>query len=451
LLRTKPHLLLLLPFWLLRGRAHLKKELARRSLLDVSQLPYNRTVVDYLRRKKQDGARLVLATAANSALANKVSAHLGLFDEVIASTATENIKGVKKAAVITDRLQGAPFVYVGHSRADLAIWKHAASAVLVNASKSVAVKAGALTRVGDVFIEETSRAGRVLLRALRVHQWFKNLLIFVPIFTAHEFFNAGAWLSGAIAFTSFSLCASAVYLINDIADLENDRLHPTKRHRPLASGDLPLSVALLLAPALVAASASLSLLLSGRFMLVMAFYFAATLLYSLYLKRLLLLDVMLLAALYTIRIVAGLFATGLAVSHWLLAFSMFLFLSLALMKRYIELKEMNRNNRSKAIGRGYVVEDNELISKLGTTSGYLAVLVFALYINSDAVTRLYTNSLYLWAVCPLILYWISRIWILANRGQVHEDPIVFAIKDRASYVVVFLIALVMAAARLGPA
>ena len=273
--------------------------------------------------------------------------------------------------------------------------------------------------------------------ALRVHQWVKNLLVFLPLAAAHRAASPEAWFAAALAFAAFALVASSAYVVNDLADLAADRLHPRKRQRPFASGALPVAAGFVAAPVLVLAGAALGLLLPPLFQLALATYLALTLSYSFALKRIAVLDVVVLAALYTLRVIAGTFALGLDLSFWLLAFSMFVFLSLALVKRYAELHAARLEQR-RAIGRGYAIDDLPMLGAMGAASGYLAVLVLALYINSTASHALYARPTALWLLCPLLLYWMSRIWLITHRGEMHEDPVVFATRDRASWIVAAL-------------
>jgi 4-hydroxybenzoate polyprenyltransferase len=274
---------------------------------------------------------------------------------------------------------------------------------------------------------------KLLLKAMRVHQWVKNILIFVPLLMAFQILDVNLAIRAAGAFIAFSLMASGTYLFNDLMDLEADRAHPTKRHRPFASGALSVRWGQVLIPALVGAGLVIGWFLSVPFLIVLVGYTIITLTYSLRLKRLVLVDVLVLAGLYTWRIFAGAIAAGVALSAWLLAFSMFMFFSLALLKRTSELLEMRAEGKLKASGRGYHVDDLSQLTIFGSTSGYISVLVLALYINSDAVRALYHRPEALWLICPLILYWVSRVWLIGHRGQMHSDPIVFALKDRVSY------------------
>jgi len=281
------------------------------------------------------------------------------------------------------------------------------------------------------------------VKALRVHQWSKNMLIFVPLIMSHKIQDPSRLASSLIAFASFSLCASAIYLLNDLLDLESDRSHPKKKYRPLASGELPIQSGIFLASALLTSSIVLSSFLGRQFLALLVLYTLLNCAYSLYLKRRVMVDVILLAVLYVIRIFAGAAAVEVLVSSWLMAFAMFFFLSLALMKRYAELYLYNRFSKESPKGRGYVCEDMQHIATMGASSGYISVLVMALYINSKEVVALYSRPEVLWLIAPLLLYWISRVWLLTQRGKMRSDPIIFAMKDKSSYGVGFLIAIII--------
>jgi len=270
-------------------------------------------------------------------------------------------------------------------------------------------------------------------RLLRVHQWVKNVLVFVPAIAAHNR-NRGVVLSATVAFAAFCLCASSAYIANDLLDLESDRRNPAKAGRPLAAGMVSPRTGVAVAAACLAGAAVLAaVLLPASFLALLGTYWATTLAYSLRLKRFPMLDVIVLAGLYTIRVLGGTYATGVPTSSWLFTFAMFLFLSLALVKRTSELHQARLRATHPASGRGYVAGDLDVLARMGTASGYLAVLVLAMYINNPDVTRLYSHHERLWLLCPLGLYWIGRVWLLANRGLVHEDPVVFALRDRSSY------------------
>ena len=435
LLKRNPLYLLALPGWLLRGRAHFKKKIAAGAEFDAASLPYHQPFLEYLRSEHRHGRHIILATAADSQLANAVARHLGLFAEVFASDGRKNMRGQNKGRALAERFGSKQFDYAGNSTADLPIWREARAAIVVNASEALTRRVRGGTEVSRVFNEPASRTP-ALVKALRPHQWVKNLIIFVPLITSHKLAEVSLVGNAVLGFIAFSLCASAVYVLNDLWDLDADRRHATKKFRPFASGQLPLLAGFALAPLVLGLSLLLGGFLSWQYFGVLATYFALTTSYSWRIKQIAPLDVFFLAGLYTMRLIAGHTATGIEYSFWLLAFSMFIFLSLALVKRFIELNRWRgQNRRDSLLGRGYTTNDIELVAMLGVASGFLAVLVMALYVNSVDVQRLYRAPIWLLLMCPLLLYWISCVWLLAHRGQMHDDPIVFALKDRASYAV----------------
>ena len=440
LLRRNPLYLLLFPWWLLHGRACLKHKVALRTSIDVATLPYDSRVLELLRnfRCRQ---RILLCTASDQILADAVAQHLGVFDEVMASDGSRNLSGHRKAEALVEAYGERGFDYAGNETRDLAIWKHARLAYVVNAGDGLAARVGRVSEVADVLPRK--RAGlRVWLKALRLHQWLKNVLVFVPLLAAHQFLQPTAVAHAIAAFIIFGVCASGVYVLNDLLDLGADRAHPRKRKRPFASGRLSLAAGLVVAPLLTIAAFVAAYLLDPHFALMLLGYYVLTLAYSLRLKRIAMLDVLVLAGLYTVRIIAGSAAIGTGLSFWLLAFSMFLFLSLALVKRYTEVAAQPGNGHEQIKGRGYAASDAGLLATLGGASGYLSVLVLALYIDSTASAALYRHPQWLWLMCPLLLYWISRVWIIAHRGAMHDDPVVFAVTDNVSRAVLVLGALV---------
>jgi 4-hydroxybenzoate polyprenyltransferase len=392
----------------------------------------------------------LLVTASDRRMADPVAAYLGLFSEVLASDGKTNLRGKNKVAKLVERFGERGFDYAGNSSVDLPVWAQSRQALVVNATVGLEDRARRGGPVGGVFPAPGS-AWRASIQALRPHQWVKNLILFVPLVTSHKITQLPLVLNAVVAFVAFCLCASGVYVLNDLYDLDADRHHPAKRMRPFASGRLPLQAGLIAAPILVAIGGFLACRLAWSFAAVLAFYFVLTTAYSHGLKRIALVDVFCLAGLYTLRLIAGHESTGVDYSAWLLVFSMFIFLSLALVKRFVELNAARSRERSDILGRGYLAEDAGLVASLGTTSGYMAVLVLALYVNSQEVKVLYHQRMLLLLICPLLLYWISRVWLIAHRSQMHDDPIVFALKDRASYVVGVLTLFVLwLAARSGP-
>jgi 4-hydroxybenzoate polyprenyltransferase/phosphoserine phosphatase len=444
LLRRNPAYLLLFPIWLLRGKARLKREIAARANIDASLLPYDARLVEWLRGEAAQ-RRQVLCTASDRKFADAVAAHIGGFDEVLASDGTRNLAGASKGDALRERFGEHGFDYAGNAAPDLAVWRHARRGVVVNASPALTRRAAQVVEIERVF-DRPGEGVRPWIKAMRPHQWLKNLLLFLPLLASHRAFDGNAVLLSLLAFASFSVCASGVYLLNDMLDLEADRAHPRKRLRPFAAGTLPLTAGLMLAPLLTLAAFVLALLVGPRFALVLFGYYVLTLGYSFGIKRIAMLDMVVLAGLYTVRIFAGTVAIRAALSFWLLAFSMFLFLSLAMIKRYTELRLLLRQGRNQAGGRDYQVDDLQLIQSLGGASGYLAVLVLALYINSTASEVLYRHQQVLWLLCPLLLYWVSRVWLIAHRGAMHDDPVVFALTDGVSRIVLAICAVVVVGA-----
>ena len=442
LVARNPLYIVSMVFWLLRGKAAFKREVARRLVPDPTSLPYHAELLDYLHDQKTNGRRLVLATASDEGPARQIAAHLGLFDEVHASDGVTNLSATAKRDRLVQRYGERGFDYAGNALADVAIWRSARQAIAVNTGKGVRRRLSDVTGV-DYLDNASVARWQLLVKALRPHQWAKNLLVFVPLIAGHQVGVSEKLLDSVVLFLAFSLCASAVYLINDLVDLEADRHHERKRKRPFASGDLSVAYGAVMAPVLVLAGLLSALTISLPTLGVLVGYLALTSVYSLYLKKIMLVDVIVLAGLYTIRILAGVVAVDQMLSFWLLAFSIFLFTSLAMLKRHTELVGVRRAGGTTSKGRGYQADDIEMLVPLGVAAGYMAVLVFALYINSGNVLQLYAHPQWLWLVCPVLLYWISRAWMLSHRGEMHDDPIVFALKDKASLATVTVVVALM--------
>lgn len=440
---SKPWLLLLIPFWLFRGKAHLKRRLAAFGVGDPSQLPYDSRVIELL-RTTQNRPR-VLCTASDSTLVLPIAAHLGLFEEVHCSDGHTNLAGERKADLLVSRFGERGFDYVANDAIDLRIWRYADSAWIVNASSRLA-HAAAKTCNSFTHWPREDRGLHSWLKALRLHQWLKNLLVFVPLLASHQFDDRSAISAAFIAFFAFGLTASGVYLLNDLLDLDADRNHPRKRSRPFAAGSLSLRRGLLAAPFLALTGFAVAWYASPAFASVLVIYYLLTLAYSLRLKQIAIIDVVVLAGLYTIRIVGGAAAITVTLSFWLLALSLFMFLSLAMLKRYTELLSSLQRGNASPSGRGYRIEDLAVVQSLGVASGVVAVLVLCLYLNTPESQTLYTHPTFLWMLCPVLLYWIGRTWLIAHRGEMHDDPIVFAVKDRVSQVTVVLAAMMAFAA-----
>jgi 4-hydroxybenzoate polyprenyltransferase len=433
--------------WMFSGRAHLKEELARRASIDVATLPYREPVIAFLREERARGRRIVLATASWFTIAEDVARHLGLFDEVLATSRDGNLKGEAKAQRIAEHSGERSFDYIGDSAADLAVWRRCRQAYVVATSDGLAGRIGGSVPVARTFRpEQGGGAMGAMVRALRPHQWAKNLLVLVPLIASHRYGDPTAVLHAIYGFASFCFFASSAYVLNDVLDLGADRAHPRKRLRPFAAGQLSIPAGAVLFVASLCVGALFAAQLDMPFRATLSCYFLLTLAYSLWFKRVVILDVVALAALYTLRVIAGGFAIAAPASAWVLAFAMFLFFSLALVKRYAELVSLESDGIGAAPGRGYAGRDIDIVRAMGTSSAVVSALVLALYVNGEAAANLYSRPVLLWLLCPLFLYWISRMWLLAARGLMHDDPVLFAVTDRASYLVAAIGAAVMFAA-----
>jgi len=445
LLAAQPWLVFRLPFWLANGKAVLKRRIAERVDLKVELLPFDREFLDWVRAQRATGRRIVLCSASDDKFVHQVADHLQLFDEVIASDGVTNMSAQRKAAALLERFGEGGFDYAGNSHDDVPVWAVARRAILVAATPRVRDAARRVKSIEQEFAR-TSAGARGVLYELRLHQWVKNLLVFLPLLASHRFFETPLLVSTTVGFLAFGLCASSVYVINDLVDLANDREHPRKRMRPFAAGTLSHLTGVLLSAGGLVAAFAVGSLAGAAFEAWLAIYLGMTLLYTLVLKRKILVDALALAALYTVRILAGGAAAGIWPGFWLLAFSLFLFLSLAFVKRYSELELMLREGRHATRGRDYLVSDLPLVEMFGVVSGFSAVIVMALYINGESIARLYPHQDIVWLTVPILLYWISRMWVKAHRGEMHDDPVVFAITDGLSqlcigaFVIVMLIA-----------
>ena len=446
LVRRNPLYLLVLPFWLLRGRAFLKREISRRITLDIHTLPYHGEFLEYLKAQHAEGRSLILATGSEERIARQVADHLGIFSKVLATVGEVNLSPPRKREWLVRELGEKGFDYAGNAQGDLIVWSSARRAILVDSSENLSRQAARVAEIERTF-PHGGRRVRSYLRALRPSQWLKNLLVFVPLIMVQGYYDLGLLAKAFLAFLSFGLCASSVYLVNDLIDLPLDRRHPHKRNRPFAAGELPLFWGMTSVPVLLGLALLVGLLLPRLFLGMLLLYWVMNLAYSLSFKRLILADVILLACLYTMRIMAGGASIALWPSSWLLAFSTFLFFSLALVKRYTELGVMRRAEGDKARVRGYRVIDMELLASLGGGSGYVAVLVLAIYISSGTAGILYSRAYLLWFLCPLLLYWISYVWLIAHRGGMGDDPLVFTIQNQASRIVMILGAVILLLAR----
>ena len=435
LLRMNPLYLLMLPFWLIKGKAHLKAEIAARVSPDVEALPYNQKLIAWLKVQRARGREVILATASHRTYAEAIAGHLKIFDGIEASD-TVNLSGSAKAQRLVKRYGEKQFDYVGNGAADIPVWNVSRQAVIVGTERAALEYASRSHAVRfDTKEPYRSRLG-LWVKAIRIHQWLKNTLLFVPAILAFQYFETATVVQLGIAFLSFSLCASSVYLLNDLTDMEVDRKHKTKHTRPIPSGMISVPDAILVSIVFQFCAFGFSLALPPAFTLVLAIYFCTTCAYSFFLKRLLLIDVLTLAGLFTIRVFAGSAAVGGVVSTWLLAFCVFFFLSLALVKRFVEVSNQLENAGRKETGRGYQAADLETLGQGGLASGFAAVVVLALFIDSPQIAENYHRPEFIWLVCPLILYLIFRIWILARRQEMHDDPVVFLMKDWRSQLMI---------------
>jgi len=422
-------------YWLRLGRSGFKEKLAESVELDASILPYNESLLEYLRVESKT-KQIHLCTAANRKIAQAVANFIGVFSSVYASTSQKNLKGRNKADTLAQEFGEKNVIYAGNDSADLPVWQHAAGAIVVSNSKNFLSRVKKHTTVLQVF-PATNKGITRYIRALRLHQWVKNTLIFLPLILAHKFTSISGYVDVLAGFIAFGMIASSNYIINDLLDLGSDRRHPTKRMRPFASGEVSIIAGLVQAALLFLAGLLLALKVGTGFLFYMLIYLVATIVYSYAVKSIVILDIIILASLYTLRLVAGAAAIHEPVTFWLLAYSLFIFFSLASVKRYAELLRLDVNE--KASGRGYVQEDLGFVRNMGISSGLISVLVFALYLNDPGIISKYQTPEWLWMITPLLLYWIARIWHLTYHGKMHDDPVVFALKDKPSYILAGLI------------
>jgi 4-hydroxybenzoate polyprenyltransferase len=439
LLRSNPLEAWKAPLWLAKGRANLKNQVNRRAPLDAARLPYNASLLTYLHAQRREGRPIYLTTGAEGSLAERVAGHLGIFHGVLASDGVTNLTHNRKLSSLKTRF--GQFDYVGNSRADLPLLLNAREAMVANPTFGLRFS----LRLQQIPIARTFTDQRptlkTLFRAIRIHQWAKNVLLFAPLLLSHEL-AAGPLAKAVAAFFCFSFMASANYLVNDMLDIESDRQHPTKSGRPFAAGDLPVSAGVALAIVLVLASFALLPMLPGAFAVWLGVYILSTMAYSFYLKRIAIVDVIILSGLYTVRLLAGGAATTTPISQWLAGFSTFLFLSLATVKRFSELENIRERGATMMPGRGYSVADLEQVRSFGTSSAYASVVVFMLYIGRSDVTGLYHHAMRLWLIAPLLIYWLNRVWLLASRGEMEDDPVVFAMRDPMSLAVGIAVAFI---------
>lgn len=432
LVKQNPRRVFALPLWALRGRAYLKAKLADSVRLDPALLPYREEMLETIQRYRECGCQTIsLVTASDQRLAEDVAAHLGVFDEVIGSTSETNLKGQHKVRVIRERY--GSFIYAGDSASDLHVWAQADAAIVVG-SRRMYVRAQKVTTV-EQLIETDKPTLKDYLKAMRPHHWCKNVLLFLPLLLSHRFDPALWWMT-VLGFLFFGLCASSIYILNDLFDLTSDRRHPWKRKRPFASGKISIPSGFLLSFGLLTVSLTLgALLIHAAFAICLFGYWALSFAYSTWIKRKVLVDIFVLTSFYGIRVMVGAVISGIVLSHWFLAFSMFFFLSLAMAKRFSELIHAKELVAAGNSGRAYLLKDAEILSMSGIASAFASIVVFSLYVASPEVAKLYAHPAILMTMTPLLLYWQIQIWLQARRGLLNEDPVTLAMRDRSAYVV----------------
>ncbi len=437
-LKNNPLIIFLCLLWLIKGRAYLKYKLSQRADLETPLLPLNPEFHSFLLGEKTKNRKIILATASNEKYANEICENYDLFDSYISSDASTNLKGknkLEKIKTISDH-----FAYAGNGSEDFEIFSQADESYLVNPTyKAVRMS----SKISFIKIFDKSKTNfKIWMKQIRTHQWLKNCLIFVPLFVSGKFTNVDALYLSVLGFLSFSCLASATYIINDLLDLESDRSHTRKKSRPIAAGNIGIDKAIMVAVILFSFSLYLAFIIKGMFAVVLIAYLAITLLYSFVIKELIGMDVIILASLYTIRILAGGAILNVTISFWLLSFSMFVFLSLAIIKRCAELKSFEGEEKTNAKGRDYGIADYNVLMSLGTSSALLSVLMFVFYTNSNILTNQYQKPTILWLIVPALSYWLIRMWVKTNRGEMHDDPIVFSLRDKGSLVTIGFIILI---------
>lgn len=430
---------------LFSGRSHIKRFLALNTEFSAKHLPYNQKLIEYLQEEKSRGRELILATASDKLIADKVAKHLGFFNGIIASEPGSNLKGKHKLDAIKLHSGERGFEYIGDAKADYPIWRAADKAGFVNTAQDPKIIVEDIAK-HSININDKNSSTAAFLKAIRVHQWAKNLLVFLPLFFSHLYFSVSALTSAALTFLVFSLCASGIYLINDLLDIESDRKHATKRKRPFAAATLlPLNGVIASFLLILSSLVICFFFLNIKVFVVLVAYMIITNVYSFYLKDYSTIDVITLTTLYTIRIVAGAVAVDVALSPWLFNFSLFFFLSLAYMKRYIEITRYAKEGRLS--GRNYNADETNVIMTMGIVNGGIAIFTLTMYLNDDYVLSTYLSPQVLWLICPLLLFWVYRAWMWAKRDKIDDDPVVFAITDKVSLVTVLLVTLLFFTAK----
>lgn len=432
-LKRQPWLLFVLPFWLLRGKHILKRQLSSRCQLDAATLPNNSDFVHFLRTEHAAGRKLFLVTGAYHKVAQSIADYYAIFDGVFATDEKRNLTGSNKAALLVEKFGDKGFDYAGNDCVDIPVWRNARTSYLVNATPFTARRLARNFQFAAVMDVRKNLSLKRILGAMRLHQWAKNALVFVPLLASHQMMDLARLLDTTLAFLAFGCCASFSYIVNDMGDLDADRLHHSKNKRAFANAEISIPAGAVLALVLISITALLSFSLPIGFVYCVFLYFVMTNMYTLRFKYVPILDVAILAGLYALRVLAGSFAADVPPSFWLLAFSCFIFFSLAIVKRMSELLGIETPDEKAVVCRGYWTTDMPVLIGLGTSSALMAVLVLALYINSPDVIQLYSSPRYLWLLCPIVALWLGRVWLITGRGQMHEDPVLFALRDRVSW------------------
>lgn len=445
LLRSQPLKALRLPAKVLRGKAAFKAYVTDCVSLDVAHLPYNRKLLLYLQAEHARGRAIYLATGADVRLARRIADHLGIFAGVLGSDGAINLTGHNKLERLRGHFPEGHFDYIGNDSPDLPLLAHSDQPMIANPSVRLRIRMRTRGILPTRAFADSAPPLTAFVQAIRAHQWAKNALILFPVLLAHDL-RLSQLLTAFVAFCSFSLAASATYIVNDLLDIEADRRHHRKSLRPFASGDLSALQGFAMIAAFFALAAVGARFVPAGFSVWLLFYVVTTLAYTGYFKRIPLVDVLILAGLYTLRLLAGSAATSTPISQWLAGFSFFLFLSLGTVKRFAELENLRATALEPRNGRGYRLSDLEQLRSFGTASAYAAVVIFAMYITESDVSRLYHHAARLWLVVPLMILWLNRVWLLASRGELDEDPVVFAIRDRTSLLIgMAVLAIVMLA------
>ena len=411
-----------------KGRAVFKKRVTEESSLNIGEVPLNEVVIRYIQQWKKAGGEVVLVTAADQSIADKVNTHVQLFDGVYGSDGKENLKADQKAEFLCKRYGSKGFAYIGNSTSDIKVWEHASDVIVVN--PSLILKSRLKKRFENIECLDVHAKVAHVFALLRPHQWLKNILVFLPVFAAQAFVFEKI-LQSALAFLVFSIVASAVYVVNDLFDIQSDRKSPFKKHRPIASGKVQISTGIAIGVIAFAVGLSLAFLIKWDLFLILCFYSLLNFLYSTYLKKLIVIDICCLGLFYVLRVYAGSLSTEIGLSFWLVAFSLFLFLALGAIKRMNEIVKSVKSNQRAVHGRGYLTSDLSVISQISVGFSFSSIVLLALYLNSANVVEAYNNPSLLWGLVLLLIFWLNRLIILTSRADC-EEPLLFFIKDKTS-------------------